>query len=495
MKYARLVVALGMATVAGIVLSGYMFYHVQFFILGGGLGVGEVAGYLAIPCAIAAFTAIYTILAGRAKKLRGSTVAAGFLIAGFIIAIPCAAIGYLSNTFLADQDNLGVLSTLYNNQAEWTTRANAIRQGILTGAQLVPLPDRTPMNPVTHDNQTFGKYSVENVYFECVPGFYISGNLYRPTWGNPNDSKPVILIPHGHFPLGRFDPDNQEAAATFARMGAYVMLYDMVGWGESNQVPVTSRFTLMLDTWDSVRVVDFLLTLPGADPTRVGVTGASGGGTQTILLAAVDSRIAVAAPVVMVSAAYMGGPETDEIGMPIRETQGCWTNNVEIAALMAPKPLLLVSDGHDWTRDTPTVEYPFIQRIYGFYGATSNVSNVHLANEVHDFGPSKRDAVYSFFAAHLGLNISKVEFPNGSIDETPNVMLPESSMLAFTSDYPRPANALQGEAAVLQAFTNAQHGAPHVLTNNWVYETVLLIVVLEAAVAGLAILHRKKPIG
>ncbi|HMF31384.1 MAG TPA: CocE/NonD family hydrolase [Candidatus Lokiarchaeia archaeon] len=492
-KFAWLAAALGLATGASLVLAGYFLYYLQFFDLGSGLGTDGASGVVAGMFVLAALPAIYCILVIRAKKLRKSAIVAGFLVAGVLSGISCGTIGYLGNTFLAFEPHSDVLAALYSNQAQWETRAAAIRQGILSGAQLVPLPDRTPLNAVIHDKRVYGNYSIENVYFESVPGFFISGNLYRPTWGNDTDSKPVILVPHGHFPLGRFEPDNQEVAATFARMGAIVMIYDMVGWGESMQVSNASDFTPMFQIWDSMRVVDFLLTLPGADPTRVAVTGASGGGTQAILLAAVDDRIAAAAPVVMVSASYAGGPEADEVGMPIRESQGHWTNNAEIAALMAPKPLLLVSDGADWTQDNPQVEYPFIQRIYGFYNETGNVQNAHFANEGHDFGPSKRDAVYDFFASHLGLNISNVEYPNGTIDEVPNVIENQAAMYAYTSAYPLPADALQGEAAVLQAFTNAQQGMQHVDPGTIVYvPTIIILVVLEFASVCFVILQQKR---
>jgi|GEM_PF-1680792 len=476
-----------------LVLAGYMAYYINFFDLGSGLGMTMAAVIVVALFGIAAFAAIYCIIVIRAKSLRGSAIVVGFLIAGIFVAMPCGAIGYLGNTFLGFEPHLDVLSSLYSNQAEWETRADAIRQGILSGAQLVPLPDRSPLNPFRHNLRIYTNYSVENVYFESVPGFFVSGNLYRPTWGNANDSKPVILVPHGHFPLGRYEPDNQEVAATFARMGAIVMIYDMVGWDESTQVNNTSDFTPMFQIWDSMRVIDYLLTLPGADPARVAVTGASGGGTQTFLLAAVDDRVAVAAPVVMVSASYAGGPERDEVGMPIRETQGHWTNNAEIAALMAPKPLLLVSDGQDWTQETPQVEYPFIQRIYGFYGKVDNVQNAHFANEGHDFGPSKRNAVYTFFAAHLGLNISKVEWPNGTINETPNVIENPTAMHAFNNAFPRPANALQGEAAVLNAFTIAQHGRTHddPYTESFI-PVIVIFMVLEIAVVCFAIFQRRK---
>lgn len=143
------------------------------------------------------------------------------------------------------------------------------------------------------------------------------------------------------------------------------------------------------------------------DKTRIGVNGGSGGGTQTVLLTALDSRYTAACPVVSLSSWFDGGCPC-ESGMPI-QLAGGGTCNAEIAAMFAPKPLGLVSDGGDWTSTTPTLELPYLQRIYGFYGKKNNVSDVHLPKERHDFGPNKRNAVYDFFIKVFKLDSSKLD--------------------------------------------------------------------------------------
>ncbi len=295
---------------------------------------------------------------------------------------------------------------LYTDSAAWEKQAKLIRKGIGSATGLFPLSSNRPAVPVeTRNLRRFDGYSVENVRMETAPGYYLAGNLYRPV--DRQGPFAGVLCPHGHAYTpnhgGRFRPAGQLLAGTLARMGAVVLAWDMVGWGESLQVFHKSRYAIALQLWNSIRCVDYLLDIPGVDPERIAVTGHSGGGTQSFLLAAMDSRIRASAPVVMVSAHYFGGCNC-ESGMPIHENDICSTNNVEIAACAAPRPQLLVSIGTDWTANTPKVEFPFLQHIYGLYGAQNMVENVHLPDEEHNYGPSKRKAVYDFFHRVIGLD-------------------------------------------------------------------------------------------
>ncbi|HEX2121585.1 MAG TPA: acetylxylan esterase, partial [Thermoanaerobaculia bacterium] len=315
----------------------------------------------------------------------------------------------------------------------WEARADEVRRGILQGAGLDPLPVRQRLYRRAHDKIVKNGYTIENMALEISPGYYLVGNLYRPL--GRTGKVPAIAHPIGHFKkkgwLTRTQPEMQARAGHLAQMGAIVFAYDMVGWGETRQVPHSSRRALALQLWNSIRVVDFLVSLPEVDPSRIAMIGASAGGTQTILAAAVDSRIAVSVPVVKITAITAGGC-TCETGMPIRSATG--TNNAEIAALVAPKPLLIVTDGEDETKHFPELEYPYIQGIYRLYGAEARFKNVHLADEGHDFGVNKRKAVYDFLAEHLGLD--RIPIANRPSKYPENVIIEKSQkLLMYSSGY------------------------------------------------------------
>lgn len=342
---------------------------------------------------------------------------------------------------------LQTFASTYHDKATWEARAALIRKGIREGMDLPANPKFAPLNPIRHSVRTLDGYTVENVAFESLPGLFVTGNLYRPI--KPTGKSAGILCPHGHAQNqdARFLEQAQQRCATLARMGAVVFIYDMLGYGDSKQCDHKISKALTLQALNGIRSLDFLTSLPEVDTTRIGVTGESGGGTQTLLLTALDSRVKVSVPVVMVSSYFFGGCVC-ESGMPIHKRPTYQTSNVEIAALAAPRPMLLISDGKDWTKHTPTVEFPYVQKIYGYYGVQNRVKNVHLPNEGHDYGPSKRAATYQFLAQYLKLDLNRV-LKDGQIDETPNKLLTPADLQVFTPDHPLPAQAVVGNEAVL----------------------------------------------
>jgi len=355
----------------------------------------------------------------------------------------------------------------FPNRDSWDAYARHLRERIQQGAGLSPWPRRTPLNATITGRRAFDGYTVENVAFESVPGYFVTGNLYRPLNGKPPYA--AVLSTHGHTRRiekpedydthGRFSPASQSRCAALARMGAVALSIDMFGCGDSiglvSQEAHRQPFSMTIQLWDAMRAVDFLLSLEGVDPKRLAVTGESGGGTQAFLLTALDSRVAVSVPVVMVSAHFFGGCPC-ESGMPVHRSADHFANNVMIASLAAPRPMLVVSDGKDWTLNVPKVEYPFLQQIYNYYDAEDKVANVHLPDEGHDYGPSKRIAMCRFMAERLGLNLAAVLDAERKLDESRITVERAGPMHVFGDANPLPPRALRDAAAVQRALQDLQ---------------------------------------
>ena len=287
------------------------------------------------------------------------------------------------------------------SKAEWPPRADHVRLQILVSQGLFPMPTKTPLNPVIHGRIEREDYTVEKVYFESAPGFFVTGNLYRPR--HSNGKMPGVLFAHGHWTDARllestpaelrseiangeerFEQGGrsrfQSMCVQLARMGCVVWQWDMLGnsdslqlsrdlvhgfakqrpemntvenWGLfSPQAETHLQSAMGLQTWNSIRSLDFLLSLPEVDSDRIAMTGASGGGTQTLLLAAIDPRVKLSFPAVMVSTAMQGGCTCENASL-LRVDTG----NVEIAGLFAPKPQGMTC-ANDWTKEMATKVFP-----------------------------------------------------------------------------------------------------------------------------------------
>ena len=296
----------------------------------------------------------------------------------------------------------------YKTLAEWQARRAYLRKQILSAAGLLPMPPKTPLHP-----QIFGRienktYSIEKVLLETMPGYYLGGNLYRPLKPAPAGGFPAIVSPHGHWNYGRLEhtvlASVPARCINFAQQGYVVFCYDMVGYNDTIQTPhdfgspaeqLWDFGPLSLQLWNSIRVVDFLQSLPEVNAARIGATGASGGGTQTFLLAAVDDRIQFSAPVNMISAIMQGGGLCENAPNLRLDTF-----NVEIGAMMAPRPMIMISATGDWTKNNATEEFPAVHAIYELYDKAANVEMMHQ-DAPHNYNQVAREAVYRFFGKHV----------------------------------------------------------------------------------------------
>ena len=315
------------------------------------------------------------------------------------------------------------LSSLYNDRSSWEARKDSLRSEVrqLLGIdQLLPLCAQEA--PRYTKIRKFDGYSVQNFCLKTVNGHTVCGSIYAPL---SKGKHPLIICPNGHFTNGRYGTVQQQRLGTLARMGAVCVDYDLWGWGESaDEVGKEAHQTAeahVMQALNGIRILDWMIQRKDVDTQRVGVNGGSGGGTQTVLLTVLDDRYTAANPVVSMSTWFDGGCPC-ESGMPI-QLAGGGTCNAELAAMFAPRPMMVVSDGGDWTSTTPEVEFPYLQRIYGFYNAQDKVSNIHLPKERHDFGPNKRNAVYRFFIDTFGLDESK-------LDESKVTIEPEEALKA-----------------------------------------------------------------
>ena len=358
---------------------------------------------------------------------------------------------------------------------EWEPRRDFVRRQLLVSQGLWPMPTKSPLNAVIHGKIDQGDYTVEKVYFESAPGFFVTGNLYRPK--HTTGKVPAVVFPHGHWTDARFliQPDKfvreeiatgqerfeqgghsrfQSMCVQLARMGCIAWQIDALsdsdskqlspeivhkfakqrpemnrteGWGlYSPQAEANLQSVMGLQTLNSIRSVDFLLTLPEVDPTRLAVTGSSGGGTQTMLLAAADPRVALSYPVVMVSTAMQGGCSCENATL-LRVNSG----NVEIAALFAPKPQGM-NTANDWTKEMATKGFPDLQKLYGLYGKKDHVTLQRGEHFPHNYNAVTRMGFYEVLNRHFKLG------QVSPIVEKDYVPLPKEKLTVWDAEHPAP---------------------------------------------------------
>ena len=375
--------------------------------------------------------------------------------------------------------------------AEWTVQSARIRHDLKVAVGLFPEPVRHPLNSAIHGRIDGGDFTAEKVYFETRPGYLLTGTLYRPK--NIAGKIPGVLCPHGHWNEARFYDCGEAKAAQLikqgaekhiesarnhiqsrcvglARLGCTVLQYDMIGYCDNDQISyeLAHRFSkqrpemiseknwglyspqaeshlqsiMMLQTWNSIRAIDFLQSLPEVDPGRIAVTGASGGGTQTFALSALDPRVAVSMPAVMVGTAMQGGCTCENASL-MRIKEG----NVAFAALFAPRAMGLTT-ANDWTKEMATKGFPEIRKTYQTLGAPSMVTLHDRTEFDHNYNLPSRQAMYRWFNTHLGLN--KPEPDN----ERPHRRLTEKDLSVFDKNHPKPAGGKEFERRLLASLAN-----------------------------------------
>ncbi len=369
----------------------------------------------------------------------------------------------------------------------WEKRADQVRLQMRVALGIYPEPTRTPLNAVVHGRIEGEDYTVEKVFFESMPGLFVTGSLFRP---KTPGAHPAVLCPHGHWRNARFAirtdaemkkelesggerlPESgrsifQSLGVQLARMGNVAFVYDMFGDSDSLQISheLAHRFAkqrpemntrenwglfspqaeehaqsiIGLHTWNSIRALDFLSSLPDVDPKRLACTGASGGGTQTMMLAAVDPRLAVACPAVMVSTAMQGGCTCENASL-LR----IGTGNIEIAGLFAPKPQGMTA-ANDWTKEMETKGFPELQKLYGLLGAPQNVALWAHTNFGHNYNAVSRAHIYAWFNEHFHLGLSA-----DRLVERDYPLLKQEQLTVWDAQHPAPAGGDDFERRLLK---------------------------------------------
>ena len=347
------------------------------------------------------------------------------------------------------------IASQYKNVEEWEKRKAGLKACFLETAKLAHLPASPGTQPIRANFRKMNGYSIENLAIEILPGVWVNGSLYKPD--KAKGKIPVVLHPQGHWDKHRYRADCQYTSAGIAKMGAMIFNYDMFAWGESmlqfKYEDHRRSLALTMQLLAGIRILDYLLSQKDADTSRVAIVGGSGGGTQTVYLTAADDRIKVSAPVVMLSSYFYGGCPC-ESGANVHGCAGR-TDHVELAAMAAPQPQLVVSDGGDWTDRMPEHDFLYLKKMYTWYGKPDNVINVHLPNDKHDFGFNKRKAVYEFFAKHLSLNLKPVQSADGTIVDTAITLEPENAFYVFGDKGEKlPAHAVKGFESLEKLFAN-----------------------------------------
>ncbi len=361
------------------------------------------------------------------------------------------------------------------SKAVWEARADELRRRVKIATGVWPMPERTPLNPVIYEKVQRDGFTVEKVYFESVPNHFVTGLLFRPDDGKTNVKRPAVLCPHGHG--GRLQ-DYGEAnmaklieagaekfeksgrfpklarCAQLARMGCVTFIFDMLGYADSVQInsalahgfakqrpdfegkdswglfsaqaELRLQSIMGIQTWNSIRCLDFLEQLPDVDGTRMAVTGGSGGGTQTILLCAIDPRPIAAFPNGMVSTSMQGGCTCENCTL-LRVDTG----NVELAALFAPKPQAMTA-ANDWTKEMMTKGYPELQQLYGMFGVKDNVYCREMLHFPHNYNYVSRATMYDWFNKHMQLGLD-----SPVIEEDWEPLTPEEYTV-WDKDHPAP---------------------------------------------------------
>jgi len=342
---------------------------------------------------------------------------------------------------------------------DWKKRQDWIKKSLMN--VMGPFPERTPLNAKVVRTVEKGDYKVEHIVFESQPGFYVTSSLFLPTSTNRNNKAPAILYCSGHANDGYRSKVYQHVMINLVRKGFIVFAFDPVGQGErleyfdsstgkssvggptiEHSYPGTQAFIsgsslARYMTWDGIRALDYLTTRKEVDVSRIGLTGRSGGGTQTAYIAAIDDRISASAPECFITnftrLLQSEGPQDAEQNLSGEISSGL--DEGDFLVVRAPKPTLMITT----TRDIFSIQgaretAKEVASIYKVYGAENNFGMVE-DDAPHASTVKNREAMYAFFQKHLNN-------PGSSKDEEVTLLSNEEIQVTKTGQV---STSLSGE--------------------------------------------------
>ena len=297
-----------------------------------------------------------------------------------------------------------VLPPTPRSQEEWRTMQGELRNRLLNVLGVVPR-NPAPVSAETVGASDMGSYTLERVVYFSRPDFPVTALLYVPR--DLDGPAPGIICPHGHAQTGKATSNYQCNQISLAQKGYVVLAPDMIGYNERRASDhaylgsplLVGRCLIGMEVWDNMKGIDYLQSRPEVDPGRIGCVGNSGGGTQTLMTAALDERVTAAAPSDATTFFWYDHTKERSICacnvkprvLPIAEIDA-------VLGLIAPRWLLLVGGRQDsvFPHDLQKKAYRRARRFYDLMGVEERIDQF-ITNEPHSLSRAKREAIYGFF--------------------------------------------------------------------------------------------------
>ena len=333
----------------------------------------------------------------------------------------------------------------------WESYALALKEKLLLS--IGGLPEKTPLQPEVVAVLERPDFRVEKLLYQSLPGFYVTAALFVPK--ERQNPAPAIIYCSGHSQTGFRSETYQHVILNLVKKGFIVLAFDPIGQGERYQYLdekgqprrggptkehsyagiqclLVGQSLARYMIHDGIRAVDYLLSRPEVDSKRIGITGRSGGGTQSAYIAALDPRIRACAQENYITSFQRLwqsiGPQDAEQNLPMAHPLGL--DHGDLLAIRTPKPALVLTTSRDFFSLQGAKEtFAAVQEIYRLYDAADQL---HWAEDDHQHGSTQanREAMYAFFQESLNLPGSARDEEVELFSETELTITPTGQVLS-----------------------------------------------------------------